>query len=69
MTKNVGSIDRILRILAGIVLLAWGFLPLLTGGEIIWWGAIGIVPLFTGLINWCPAYSLFGLNTCKVDTK
>lgn len=69
MTKNMGTIDRILRILVGVALLAWGFLPLVTGGEIIWWGALGFVLLFTGLINWCPAYSLFGISTCKVDKK
>jgi len=59
MQKNVGNIDRIIRIIAGLVLIGWGFYAQN------WLGAIGIVPLFTGLINWCPAYSLFGISTNK----
>lgn len=61
MKKNVGSIDRILRILAGAALVAW---VLLASGPA--WAWIGIVPLATGLINFCPAYSIFGINTCKI---
>ena len=59
MGKNVGSIDRILRIIVGVVLIALVFVGPQTPG-----GWIGIVPLFTGLIGWCPAYIPFGLNTC-----
>ncbi len=59
MQKNVGGIDRILRIVAGLALIGWGFYAQN------WWGAVGIVPLFTGLINWCPAYLLIGVNTNK----
>ena len=65
MTKNVGGIDRILRLVVGIALLAWGFAPAATGGDINWLGAIGIVPLFTALINWCPLYPLLGISTCS----
>jgi len=65
MTKNVGGIDRIIRLIVGLALLAWGFSPLLSGGEINWFGAIGVVPLFTALINWCPLYPLLGLSTCS----
>ncbi|MGE6741636.1 YgaP family membrane protein [Allorhizobium pseudoryzae] len=62
--KNVGSIDRLLRIVAGIVLLSlffifpdasWRYVTL-----------IGVVPLLTGLMSSCPLYSLFGLSTCPV---
>ena len=59
MKSNVGGIDKILRIVAGVGLIgatAAGLLPV--------WGYIGIVPLATGLMGWCPAYSIFGMNTC-----
>lgn len=61
MSKNVGGIDKMLRILVGAVLIAatvMGFLPV--------WGYIGIVPLATGLMGWCPLYPLIGLNTCPM---
>jgi hypothetical protein len=60
MTRNVGTIDRVLRILVGIALL---LLPI-TGGSM--WGLIGIVPLATGLFGTCALYSVFGINTCKL---
>lgn len=58
MSCNVGSIDRIIRILAGIALIAWA----LMGGPV--WAWIGVLPLVTGLFKICPAYSLLGVNTC-----
>lgn len=58
MSCNVGSIDRIIRILAGLALIAWA----LMGGPV--WAWIGVVPLATGVFKLCPAYSLLGLNTC-----
>lgn len=64
MTKNVGSVDRTVRILAGIVLIA-----LAATGTVGWWGWLGIVPLATGLLGWCPPYSLLGINTCAVRAK
>ncbi len=61
---NVGGIDRILRIVVGIALVALTFVGPFT--ETLYpWGLIGIVPLFTGLMGWCPAYTLFGIKTCK----
>jgi hypothetical protein len=63
MKANVGSIDRTLRILAGIGLLA---LVLLLDGNARWWGLVGIMPLATGLFRFCPAYLLFGLNSCPM---
>ena len=60
MTKNVGGIDRILRIVVGLVLIA-----LAVTGTVGVWGYIGAVPLLTGLIGWCPAYLPLGIKTCK----
>jgi hypothetical protein len=62
MQCNVGKTDKTLRIIAGLVLLALG-----AAGVIGWWGLIGLVPLATGLINWCPVYSLLGIKTCKQE--
>jgi hypothetical protein len=60
MKTNVGGIDKILRIVAGIALIGWA----LAGGPV--WAWIGIVPLATGLMGWCPFYPLIGLNTCPL---
>ena len=60
MTANVGTIDRILRIVVGLVLIALVFVGPKTP-----WGWIGLVPLLTGLVRFCPAYVLLGLNTCS----
>lgn len=60
MTSNVGGIDRILRIVLGVVLVA-----LAATGTVGAWGWVGLVPLATGLIGWCPPYALLGINTCK----
>lgn len=64
MGKNVGTIDRALRIIAGIVLIALVFVGPQTP-----WGWIGLVPLATALIGWCPAYRLIGMNTCAVGDR
>src|SRR5690606_38985888 len=60
MNRNVGSIDRAVRIIVGIVLIALVFVGPQTP-----WGWIGLLPLATALVGWCPAYSLFGIRTCK----
>jgi hypothetical protein len=60
MTKNEGGLDRGVRVIAGLALIA-----LTLTGQIGAWGWIGALPLLTGLIGWCPAYSLIGLKTCK----
>jgi hypothetical protein len=64
MTQNVGGIDRILRIVAGLVLIG-----LAATGTVGWWGWLGIVPLATGAIGWCPPYAIFGFNTCAMKNK
>jgi hypothetical protein len=60
MKTNVGSIDRIVRITLGVVLLG-----LTATGTIGAWGWLGAVPLATGAIGWCPPYAIFGWNTCS----
>jgi hypothetical protein len=59
MTANVGGIDRILRIVVGLALLSLVFV-----GPQTLWGLVGLVPLGTALIGYCPAYTILGLNTC-----
>lgn len=59
MKTNEGSIDRALRIIVGLGVLSLAFIGPQTP-----WGYIGIVPILTGLIGWCPAYTLLGINTC-----
>jgi len=61
MTKNVGGIDRTLRIVIGLALIAAA-----ATGTIGLWGYIGALPLVTGLIGWCPPYAILGLNTCSM---
>lgn len=58
MTQNVGGLDRVLRVVVGLVLIA-----LAATGTVGAWGYIGIVPLLTGLFRYCPAYSIFGCKT------
>jgi hypothetical protein len=60
MTKNIGDIERIIRIMGGLVLIA-----LAATGTVGVWGCLGLVPLATGLVGWCTPYSLLGINTCK----
>lgn len=61
MTKNVGGIDRIIRIIVGAALIAAA-----ATGTVGLWGYIGVVPLLTGLMGWCPPYALLGFSTCSV---
>ena len=60
MKVNVGTLDRTLRIVAGLVLIA-----LAATGTVGAWGYIGLVPLATGTFRFCPLYPLLGMNTCK----
>lgn len=61
MKKNEGKIDRVLRIVAGLVLLSLVFV-----GPQTLWGFVGLVPLFTGAFGFCPLYKVFGFNTCPI---
>lgn len=58
--KNVGTVDRVLRVVVGLAVISLVFVGPQTP-----WGWVGIVPLLTGLVNFCPLYKLVGLNTCK----
>ena len=60
MEKNVGGIDRILRIIVGL-----GLISLVFVGPQTPWGWIGVIPLLTALVSFCPAYRLIGMNTCS----
>jgi hypothetical protein len=57
--KNMGTTDRILRAIVGLVLISLVFVGPQTP-----WGWIGIIPLATAILSWCPAYALIGMNTC-----
>lgn len=57
--QNVGSADRIVRAVVGLALIAMAVF-----GQGMAWGWIGLVPLATSVVSYCPAYSIFGLNTC-----
>ncbi len=61
---NVGNVDRVVRIAAGLALIA-----LAATGTVGAWGWIGIVPLLTGIVRVCPAYLPFGLSTCAVKQR
>ncbi|MBN9461497.1 MAG: DUF2892 domain-containing protein [Burkholderiales bacterium] len=64
MLKNVGGMDRMLRVVVGLALIVMA-----VTGTIGVWGWIGVVPLVTGLAGWCPAYRLLGMNTCPMSSK
>jgi len=59
MKQNVGSMERGIRIILGLAIIGAGVM------YSNWWGAVGAVPLLTGLIGWCPPYAIMGINTCK----
>lgn len=64
MKKNVGGIDKILRIVIGLVLITLTLI-----GTIGVWGWIGVIPLATGLFGFCPLYPLIGINSCPLKNK
>jgi len=66
MKINVGSIDKIVRLILAIGLFSLFFV---LEGNARYWGLIGTVPLFTALFNRCPIYAIFGLSTCPLNAK
>ncbi|MEO7887361.1 MAG: DUF2892 domain-containing protein [Polaromonas sp.] len=66
MNKNAGTADRAVRIVAGLVILGLYFV---LDPAYRWWALLGGVPLLTGLLGWCPAYTLLGIRTCKTAPK
>ena len=61
MKLNIGTVDRVLRVIVGASLIG-----LVLANIIGWWGWIGLVPLATGLFGTCPAYAIAGIKTCKL---
>lgn len=66
MKTNVGGIDKLLRIVIGIALLSMVFV---LEGSARWFGLIGLVPLLTAFVGFCPLYTILGINTCPVSTR
>ena len=66
MTHNVGGIERTVRILIGLVLLGVGFFHVLTGALGIVSYVLGSIAILTGIVGYCPAWTVFGINTCEV---
>ena len=60
MKKNIGNIERIVRVVVGVTVLSLTFV-----GPQSLWGLLGLVPLATGLVGWCPPYAMLGISTCK----
>jgi hypothetical protein len=65
MRKNVGAADRVVRVIVGLALLSVLFLA---RGNARYLGLIGLIPLVTALVGWCPAWTLLGVNTCPVKS-
>ncbi len=59
--KNVGKVDRIIRVFVGLVIL------ILLGLLESWWALVGLIPIITGIFGYCPLYSIFKLNTCEFE--
>ncbi len=66
MKTNVGTIDKVLRIVVGLALLSLFFV---LEGQARWWSLVGLLPLLTGVVGICPLYSLLGISTCPMDRK
>lgn len=64
MKKNVGGVDRVLRVVVGVVLLS-----LTVVGPKSLWGLVGLVPILTGIFSFCPFYPLLGFSTCPLKQK
>jgi hypothetical protein len=60
MKQNVNNVERVVRVIAGLAIISLVFI----GPQSVW-GWLGVIPLATGIIGWCPPYALFGFSTCK----
>ncbi len=60
MKKNIGSIERIIRVVVGAAIVSLAFVGPQTP-----WAYLGIIPILTGIVGWCPPYSLLGISTCS----
>ncbi len=63
MRRNIGTTDRIVRVLVGLALLILGI------GLKSWWGAVGVIPVLTAFVGICPAYLPLGISTCKTSAR
>ena len=63
MKCNIGTTDKTVRVIIGLIIIVLGFYFKS------WWGAVGLLPIITGLIGWCPAYLPFGISTCKTKER
>jgi sulfite exporter TauE/SafE len=68
MPTNVGTIDRAARVIAGLALIAFALGYIAPGVSWSWLGWIGVVPLLTGILGTCPAYSMIGISTCPLKS-
>lgn len=64
MKKNIHSVERVVRIVVGLGLVSMAFV-----GPANLWFLLGIIPLMTGLLGWCPPYAMLGINTCRLGAK
>lgn len=64
MKKNIHNIERIIRVVVGLILTSFAF-----WGPTNLWFLLGLVPLATGLVGWCPPYAVCGINTCRIEKK
>lgn len=64
MIRNVGTIDRLVRAVAGLAILSL----VLVGPQTLW-GLLGLVPLLTAVVGWCPPYAMLGINTCRSSAE
>ncbi|BCB95175.1 membrane protein [Dissulfurispira thermophila] len=62
MKKNIGNVERVVRIIGGAAIMSLAFVGPQTP-----WAFFGAIPLLTGLLGWCPPYALFGISTCKTN--
>jgi len=67
MEKNVGTVDRILRLVIGVALVAYALNLISPDTGYNAWGWIGVILIATAIFNFCPAYRIFGIKTCKVE--
>lgn len=66
MTRNIGPVDKVVRIVLGLILLSLIFI---LEGNLRWIGLVGLVPLLTALMGNCPLYSIFGVTTCPLTGR
>lgn len=64
MKQNIHNIERVVRVVVGLAILSLVFI-----GPKSLWGLLGLLPLLTGLVGWCPPYYLLGISTCKIGQK